>query len=208
MTGQRNQAIALVRTAAAHLRATPPDTPLTDEVLAALAELLERIAEFGDQSGVRGPQPPVLDLCRAITAECPQCATAEVAAVPDPAGPASAGGGVTTDPSDPRLTHGADAADGGPVDQAPVYLVLSPEQRAQGFVRPLRLSYWHTRCGAVTRMSPVIAETYARQPNFYVSTYCTTCRQHRPVGADGEFHWVDPDRPGQQSPTRDPKVGV
>lgn len=47
---------------------------------------------------------------------------------------------TTTDPSDPRLTHGTDKE---PVPQAEVYLVLSPEERAKGFVRPLRFSYKH-----------------------------------------------------------------
>jgi len=112
---------------------------------------------------------------------------------------------LTTDPNDPRLTHGADTE---PVEQAEVYLVLSEEERAKGFVRPLRLSYWHTKCGAVTTMNRAIAETYARNPQFYGGTYCATCRQHRPVGPDGEFHWVDPTRPERQSPTTDPKVGT
>lgn len=47
---------------------------------------------------------------------------------------------LTSDPNDPRLTHGADTE---PTDQAPVYLVLSEEERAKGFVRPLRRSYVH-----------------------------------------------------------------
>ncbi len=114
---------------------------------------------------------------------------------------------LTSDPTDPRLTHGADPADGGPVPQAPVYLVLSEDERAAGFVRPVRLSYWHTVCGTVTTMAPEIAETYARRPSYYGATYCASCRQHRPVGAGGEFHWVDPAHPERQEPT-DPKVGT
>lgn len=47
---------------------------------------------------------------------------------------------LTTDPDDPRLTHGVDAE---PVPQAEVYLILSEEERAKGFVRPLRRSYVH-----------------------------------------------------------------
>lgn len=96
------------------------------------------------------------------------------------------------DRTDPRLTRGVDSE---PVDQAEVYLVLSEAERAQGFVRPLRRSYRHARelggCGAITTMAVAIAETYARDPHFYGATYCTTCRMHRPVGADGEFTWVD-----------------
>lgn len=150
------------------------------------------------------------------------------------------GPGHTTDRSDPRLGHGVDEA---PVEQHDVYLVLSDEERARGFVRPVRRSYLHvgppgpkyplrrltdeelanyddvgyvmyeeypdastalgrfwTRaqlaavgcgCGAVTTMSLPIAETYAREPGFYGSTYCCTCRRHLPVGRDGEFVWDD-----------------
>ncbi len=115
---------------------------------------------------------------------------------------------ITSDPTDPRLTRGADPADGGPVDQAEAYLVLSEQERARGFVRPLRRSYWHTACGGVTTMGVAIAETYATNPHFYGATYCAHCRQHRPVGPDGEFHWVNLHRPEQQSPTLDPKVGT
>ncbi len=97
-------------------------------------------------------------------------------------------GELTSDRNDPRLTHGADDQ---PTEQAPVYLVLSDVERSKGFVRPLRLSYRHLTCGAVTRMSGPIAETYARQPHFYGATFCVTCRMHRPVGEDGEFVWLD-----------------
>lgn len=90
---------------------------------------------------------------------------------------------TTDDPSDPRLTRGADTE---PTPMAEVYLVLSEAERAQGFVRPLRRSYVHDTCGAVTTMGLAIAETYARQPAFYGSTYCTACQMHRPVS---EFRW-------------------
>lgn len=91
--------------------------------------------------------------------------------------------GTTTDRHDPRLTYGVDDA---PVDQAEVYLVLSEEERAKGFVRPVRTAYVHATCGAVTTMGLDLAETYARDPKFYGGTYCATCRMHRPVG---EFTW-------------------
>ena len=94
---------------------------------------------------------------------------------------------ITDDPSDPRLTHGHDYQ---PVEQAEVYLVLSEEERAKGFVRPVRRSYVHDTCGMVTKMGQALAETYARQPDFYGATYCTTCQMHRPVG---EFRWLDDD---------------
>lgn len=89
--------------------------------------------------------------------------------------------GLTTDPDDPRLGHGP-GGDG----LNEVYLVLSEEERAQGFVRPVRLAYIHTKCGVVTHMARGIAETYARDPSFYGATYCAGCKTHFPVG---EFLW-------------------
>lgn len=73
------------------------------------------------------------------------------------------------------------------------YLVLSDEERAKGFVRPLRLSYQHAECGTVTTMGLAIAETYARDPKFYGGTFCVGCRAHFPVGEYGEFTWEGTD---------------
>ncbi len=114
-------------------------------------------------------------------------------------------GELTTDPTDPRLGHGPNDE---PAPQNEAYLVLSDDERAKGFVRPVRLSYWHTVCGTITTMSRAIAETYARQPDFYGSTYCVRCGMHRPVGADGEFYWCDLDNLETQAPSRQPKVGT
>lgn len=116
--------------------------------------------------------------------------------------------GLTSDPADPRLTHGPDPVDGGPVPQAEAYLVLTEEERRRGFVRPVRLSYWHETCGAVTTMALPIAETYAANPHYYGATYCATCRQHRPVGSAGEFYWCDLDDTGRQAPASQSKVGT
>lgn len=69
------------------------------------------------------------------------------------------------------------------------YLVLCPEERAKGFVRPVRQSYRHRECGTVTRMELSLAETYARDPKFYSETFCVGCRRHFPVE---EFTW-EPD---------------
>jgi hypothetical protein len=69
------------------------------------------------------------------------------------------------------------------------YLTLCPEERAKGFVRPVRRSYRHTKCGVVTTMGATIAETYARDPTFYGGTFCTGCGAHFPVT---EFTW-EPD---------------
>lgn len=95
---------------------------------------------------------------------------------------------ITPDPTDPRLTRGVDSE---PTKQADAYLVLSDEERARGFVRPVRISYRHETCGAVTTMATAIAETYAREPRFYGATYCCSCRMHLPVGEHGEFVWLD-----------------
>ena len=151
----------------------------------------------------------------------------------------------TTDPNDPRLCHGTDDEPG---PQCEVYLILSEEERAKGFVRPVRRVYVHAGktmshykgiyrmltedeqkefpdkkyvavltvmtkedgsflggtyvtqeeldayqnnervggCGYQTWMSDELAETYARDPKFYGSTYCHYCRKHLPVG---EFVW-------------------
>jgi len=153
---------------------------------------------------------------------------------------------LTTDPNDPRLGHGADDK---PVPMNEAYLVLSEEERAKGFVRPVRASYRHVGiagpkyplrdltdeekeryskfsyikyeaypqpnpdgsstlgcfwtqarldsvgkgCGTVTTMGMELAETYARNPRFYGSTYCCGCNMHRPVGAAGEFVWEGTD---------------
>mgnify|MGYP000169699929 FL=1 len=69
------------------------------------------------------------------------------------------------------------------------YVVLSAEERAKGFVRPVRRSYIHLKCGVVTTMGHALAETYARQPDFYSATFCCGCGAHFPVGEDGEFIW-------------------
>ena len=69
------------------------------------------------------------------------------------------------------------------------YVVLSTEERAKGFVRPVRSSYIHEKCGGETRMAASLAETYARSPDFYSGTFCCGCRAHFPVGKNGEFVW-------------------
>ncbi len=65
-----------------------------------------------------------------------------------------------------------------PNGQQKGYVVLTAEERAKGFVRPVRRSYRHTTCGALTTMAVSIAETYARDPWFYSGTFCVTCGAH------------------------------
>lgn len=77
-----------------------------------------------------------------------------------------------------------------PNGQQEGYVVLAEEERAKGFVRPVRCSYKHLKCSGVTTMSQSIAETYARQPDFYSGTFCCDCGAHFPVGENGEFVWL------------------
>ncbi|MGV3617925.1 MAG: hypothetical protein ACO1SV_21580 [Fimbriimonas sp.] len=110
---------------------------------------------------------------------------------------------ATTDgtPYDPSNPNGKTGPDG----QHERYVVLSDEERAKGFVRPVRDAYIHEKCGKVTAMGRTIAETYARDPKFYNATYCSTCRAHFPVGENGEFYWYPSD---DLKSERGPKVGT
>jgi hypothetical protein len=90
--------------------------------------------------------------------------------------PASIADGPAPEPIDPETgQHGA-------------YWVLTEEERAKGFVRPVRRSYRHGTCGTMTTMGRALSETYARDPSFYGATFCCGCRDHFPVG---EFRWTD-----------------
>ena len=87
------------------------------------------------------------------------------------------------------------------------YIVLCPDERAKGFVRPYRDAYKHVGrlerivndgnvadtehrvggCGTVTTMGRALSETYARDPAFYGATFCCGCNRHLPVA---EFVWT------------------
>ena len=88
--------------------------------------------------------------------------------------------------------------------QQKAYIVLSDEERAKGYVRPVRQEYIHTGtnpkmegsvllqpdkdgCGTLTKMARDIAETYARDPSFYGGTFCVGCRSHFPLA---QFRWA------------------
>lgn len=89
---------------------------------------------------------------------------------------------VVTDPAQVDRTLGPDG-------QQRTYLVMTADERAKGFVRPVRHSYKHVggkACGTVTQMGHAIAETYARDPKFYGATFCVGCKTHLPVS---EFVW-------------------
>ena len=85
--------------------------------------------------------------------------------------------------------HREKIADGPRAGQQKDYVVLADEERAKGFVRPVRRSYVHQKCGTLTTMGQTLAETYARNPSFYSGTFCCDCGSHFPVGEDGEFVW-------------------
>lgn len=151
-------------------------------------------------------------------------------------------GQPATNPDDAPVPNSAKRGDGQHVD----HWVLCAEERAKGFVRPVRDSYVHVGppgpdhplrdltdeeqkrfnrdshepyvkfekyppemaprsgrywtqaeidkiakgCGTRTSMPRAIAETYARQPGYYGSTFCCGCGTYLPVGARGEFIWT------------------
>lgn len=97
--------------------------------------------------------------------------------------------GLTTDRNDPCLDE--IVTEGRHKGQQECYLVLSDEERAKGFVRPVRRTYVHVKCGSTTTMGQAIAETYARNPKFYGGTFCVACGTHFDlVTADGpQFLW-------------------
>jgi hypothetical protein len=79
-------------------------------------------------------------------------------------------------------SHTQDRGDG----QQKGYIVLTAEERAKGFVRPVRQKYLHKTCGVVTHMGLSLAETYARDPSFYSGTFCVGCKAHFPLD---QFTW-------------------
>jgi hypothetical protein len=107
-----------------------------------------------------------------------------------------------------ELTDGSPVPEDGshrklkPNGQQEGYVVLSPEERAKGFVRPYRDAYRHLTCGSITTMGRSLSATYASDPQFYSATFCANCRAHFPVGESGEFTWYEMDG------TEGPKVGT
>jgi hypothetical protein len=71
---------------------------------------------------------------------------------------------LTTDPDDPRLKYGA--GDDKPVPQNEAYLVLSEEERAKGFVRPVRRSYQHVGVRPKGPLRDMTADEKRRFPDF------------------------------------------
>jgi len=95
--------------------------------------------------------------------------------------------GLTTDPTEVCLNEYR------PDGMQKCYLILSAEERAKGFVRPVYRSYIHRKCGAETTMALELCETYARDPKFYGATFCVACGDHyllRNVDGTPAFFWV------------------
>lgn len=112
-----------------------------------------------------------------------------------------AGGIPPVDRSQRMLTDGSpvtdDHRDLKSNGQQKGYVVLSDAERARGFVRPVRRTYVHQKCGVATTMSQAIAETYARDPKFYTGTFCCGCGSHFTFGKpDGDFLWDDGSKVG------------
>lgn len=78
-----------------------------------------------------------------------------------------------------------------PNGQQQDYVVMTDAERAKGFIRPVRRTYVHQKCGVATTMGQAIAETYARKPDFYSGTFCVGCGSHFPIGEAGQFVWDD-----------------
>ena len=62
-----------------------------------------------------------------------------------------------------------------------------PEERSPITGRFYTEEQLNSGCGTITTMGNKIAETYARDPEFYGSTFCCGCNKHIPVE---EFVWV------------------
>lgn len=66
------------------------------------------------------------------------------------------------------------------------YIILTAEERHKGYVRPVRQYYRHVGtpehpgCNQTTKMALSIAETFARDPDFYQGGFCCSCRKHFP----------------------------
>lgn len=99
---------------------------------------------------------------------------------------------MTTNRDDPKLKE--HHTEGPLKGQQKDYLVLSEEELAKGFVRPVRRKYKHLACGTITTMGQTLAETYARNPKFYSGTFCCGCGAHFDLGPPWKpaFLW-DPD---------------
>lgn len=96
----------------------------------------------------------------------------------------------TNSGNDPKLDTSCSVPDDEklPDGQFRDHWVLPESERKAGFIRPVRDLYKHVVCGVVTKMPRKIAETYAREPTYYGSTFCCGCSNYFPVD---QFVWFD-----------------
>jgi|GEM_PF-4008294 len=134
------------------------------------------------QSQLQVPQDAIGKVAR-----CPRCQSLHRVPAPPPASPDRGSDNKhTTDPNDPRLSQRSETDP----RQHAVHYVLSEEERAKGFVRPVRRSYLHLTCRGATTMSLPLAESTARNPKLYNRSFCFKCGDYFPIG---EFVWMEDD---------------
>lgn len=86
---------------------------------------------------------------------------------------------LTTDPNDPRLNRDRDNSKPGPQNE--VYLVLSEEERAKGFVRPVRCIYRHVGDRPKFPLRELTAEELERHGQFGYVAFEAYPESYRPV---------------------------
>lgn len=90
---------------------------------------------------------------------------------------------LTTDPNDPRLGKWDGKPEDKPTPQNEVYLVLSEEERAKGFVRPYRNAYRHVGIAGpkypLRDLTPEERERWKAAPHPYVKF------EPYPIGSHG-----------------------
>lgn len=91
--------------------------------------------------------------------------------------------GLTTDPTDPRLTHYTGPEAPGP--QAEVYLVLSDEEIAKGYTRPYRDTYRHV--GPAGPQHPTRPLTDEEKQIYFAACYVAFETYPPGAGSTGRF---------------------
>lgn len=85
--------------------------------------------------------------------------------------------------------YGEKKADG-QYQRYPSSVRVDKETGKPRFVQPIRNTYRHLTCGAVTVMRGAdLCLTYATNPTYYSRTFCVGCHDHLPIA---EFVW-EPD---------------
>jgi hypothetical protein len=69
---------------------------------------------------------------------------------------------------------------------------LTPEEVANGFIRPMRTRVEHTFCKTASILRTADALDMARDPKSWSSCYCFVCGRRRPAS---EFTWFPDGEP-------------